>query len=338
MSISRYLIRRISGLIPILIGILVITFIIARIIPGDPAALYAGPQHSDPETLNRIREMMGLNKPIHEQLIDYIVNFFVGNWGFAWHTGHTVIEELARRFPVTLELSLLSMFFAITVGVLLGVLSAIKHETKIDYIIRGIAFTGIGIPSFWLGLLLIFTLGYSFELLPLGGLITPTLKPPPRITGLLLLDSLLNGNINVFIDVLTHLIMPVFCLGYGLLAHIIRLTRVSVLEILQEPYISVAKAKGLPKRVVLFKHALRNALIPLTSWSGMTFGYLLGGSIAIEYIFGIPGIGSFIYESIIYLDYAPILASVLIMVIIYFIINFIVDILYAILDPRIRLR
>lgn len=338
MSIARHLLYRTLGLFLVVLGVLVITFVIARVIPGDPASLFAGPQHSDPETLERIRTLMGLKKPLYQQLVDFITAFFKGDLGFSWHTGRSVAEELANRFPVTFELSMLSLIFSITVGIPLGIISAVRHESTIDYVIRALSIVSIGIPSFWLGLLLIYFFGFDLKLLPIGGLLTPTLARPPRVTGLLLLDSLLAGKIDVFNDALIHYLMPAFSLGIGIVSHLIRLTRASVLEVLQEPYVVTAVAKGLPPRKLLVEHVLRNALMPVTSWTAMVVGYLLGGSILIENIFGIPGVGSYVFESIVHLDYAPILASVLLMAIIYFVINFVLDILYVILDPRVRLK
>ncbi len=337
MRLVYYIMKRIVYLIPLLLGILLITFVLARVVPADPAALYAGPQHSDPASLERIRKAMGLDKPWHIQFLDFILEVLKGNLGFSWHTGRPVMEELSARFPVTLELTLISMLMALGMGIPLGILSALRRESKIDKTVRGVSYLGVGIPNFWLALLMIFLFYYTLRVLPSSGRLSIGISPPPKITGMILLDSLLSLRFDAFVDGLKHLIMPAFCLSFGMLAHVIRLVRASMLEVLRQDYIVYARSKGLPERVVIYKHALRNAIIPTVAWTGMVFGSMLGGSVIIEYIFGIPGMGSYAYESVIYFDYAPVQVTVMIMTIIFCVVNLIVDILYALIDPRIRL-
>ncbi|RLI43780.1 ABC transporter permease [Candidatus Bathyarchaeota archaeon] len=336
MKLIYFVLKRFLMMVGVFFSVLVLTFIVSRVIPGDPAFLFAGPQRADPQTLENIRRMMGLDKPLHEQFFYYVWGLLRGDLGFSWHTGRPVIKDILQRFPATLELTLVAMGMSIIFGISLGVFSSVKRGKKIDYIVRLIAFMGASIPSFWLGLMLILMFFYYLGLLPSPGRLSIYVSPPKHITGLYLLDSLLTGNFTTFVDALAHIILPAFCLSWGLTAHILRLTRGSMLEALQQPYIVFAKSKGLPEKVIVYKHALRNALIPIVSWTGMAFASLLGGAIVIEYVFNWPGMGLYMVESIFSFDYAPVLACTLVITFSFLLANFIVDIIYAIIDPRVR--
>jgi peptide/nickel transport system permease protein len=307
------------------------------VIPGDPAVLFAGPGHTDPVYLEKIRRMMGLDKPLHLQFLSYITKLITLDLGFSWYSGNPITLDIANRFPATLELTIVSMLLALIIGIPLAMLSASKRGSKLDYLIRSTSYCALGIPSFWFGIMLIYVFYYVLRWLPPSGRLNPLLTPPLRITGMYLLDSLLTGNLQCFIDALKHIILPAATLSITLLPHIIRLTRSSLIEVLNQDYITTAKAKGLNERAILYKHALKNAILPTISWVGMAFGNLLGGAIAIEYIYGWPGVGTYLFNSIFFLDYEAIMSCALIFTFVFVLCNLIVDMIYAYIDPRIRL-
>jgi peptide/nickel transport system permease protein len=336
MKLLFFLLKRIISMVLVLFGILTVTFFISRVVPGDPTSLFAGPQRSDPRTLENVRKMMGLDKPLYMQFINYIIGVMHGDFGFSWHTGHPVVEDIAKFFPATLELAVVSMVLALLVGLLLGIISAIKKGKVIDYALRFFSYTGVSIAPFWLGLMLLYVFFFRLGWAPPPGRLSSFITPPMRITGLYILDSLLTGNWECLIDSIKHIILPSVCLSYGLIAHIQRLVRASLLEVLQQDYIILARSKGLPERIIIYKHALRNAIIPTVAWTGMAFSSLLGGTIVVECVFAWPGIGFYAFESIINFDYAPVLACTLLFTFLYLVGNLVVDILYAVIDPRIR--
>ncbi len=335
MDLKTYILRRLALMVFVLFGIIVITFIVSHVIPADPIGAILGPQ-APPELVEKVRREWGFDKPLPEQFVDYIINLLHGNLGKSIRTNKPVAEDLIRFFPATIELATAAMIVAIAIGIPLGIISAIKKDKWPDHISRIFALMGVSMPVFWLGLILLFVLYYQLGIFPGPGRLDPGIEAPPRITGILTLDSLITGNFEAFTNAVWHLILPSFVLGYYASASITRITRTSLLEVMTQDFIRTARAKGLPERVVLFRHALRNALIPTTTVIGMAYGSLLEGAILTETIFAWPGLGRYSTGAFLSVDFLAVMGSTLLIAVIYSVANLVVDILYAFLDPRIR--
>jgi peptide/nickel transport system permease protein len=312
----------------------IIVFFMVRAIPGDPAQIMLGQQASQ-EQVHQLREKMGLDKPIFVQYGLFLKDAVRGDLGDSTVTGRPVTTELLVRFPATLELTAFAMLIAILVGVPVGVISAVRQYSVLDKTTSVLALTGISMPIFWLAMILVVIFGVNLELLPFPGRLNPT-TAITSITGLVLVDSLLTLNFAGFWDGLLHLIMPALALATIPMAVIMRMTRSSMLEVMNEDYVRTARAKGVVPWRVVFKHALRNAMLPTITVIGLQVGLLMGGAIITETIFSWPGIGLYTYTSISSRDYASIQGVVLYAALLFVLINLIVDILYAILDPRVR--
>jgi len=321
-----------------------------RLIPGDPAVAMLG-EHATQENVERIREQFGLNRPlfldrealVQEDLLGFfdsqyirylgrLVRFDLGN---SIHRRIPVAETLILRFPATVELAFLSMLIAIIIGVPVGIASAARRNSVIDGVTMIGSLVGVSMPIFWLGLMEIMLFAVFLKWLPAGGRLSSGVEVE-TITHLILVDSLLTGNIKAFIDALQHIIMPAAALATIPMAIIARMTRSSMLDVLQEDYIRTAKAKGLEERVVLFRHALKNAFLPVITIIGLQAGTLLAGAVLTETIFSWPGIGKWVYDSILGRDYPIVQGGTLLIAIIFLFINLLVDISYAWLDPRIH--
>jgi peptide/nickel transport system permease protein len=332
----NYILRRMLFMVPGLIGIAIITFILSRVLPGDPAIMMAGEQ-APPEVIGRIRQQMGLNDPLYVQFFHYMLQLLKGDLGFAWHTSHSVVADFVSRFPATVELTLVSFLIAVGVAVPVGIIAATKKESIIDHVSRIFSLIGACVPVFWLGLMLIYIFYSKLDWSPAPlGRIGQSINPPTQVTGLFLIDSLLSGDFKAFKQTLSHIILPAICLSTSTMAIIARMMRSSMLEVIGQDFIRTARAKGLYERTIIYKHALSNALIPTLTVLGLQFGYLLGGAVITETIFTWPGIGSYVTESILATDYAPIQAFTLVSAILYSFINLSVDVLYRFIDPRIR--
>ena len=278
---------------------------------------------------------MGLNRPLWQQYLIYIRNLLHGDLGQSFRTHRPVLSDLLTYFPATIELAFIAILMSIGVGVFGGMIAAANKDTIIDHAFRLFALSGVAMPAFWMGLLLLLFFHSRLSLFPGYGRIGMFVSPPKNVTGLFLLDSIITGNWIAFRDCLHHIVLPALTLSYGSLASIMRVTRSSVLEALAQDYIRVARSKGLSNKRVLLKHALKNALISPLTLIGMYFGWMLSGSVMVEAIFGWPGIGQYALNAILFLDYNAIMGVTLLFVIIYVILNFVVDLVYAILDPRI---
>lgn len=331
-----FIFRRILTMIPIFLGIVIITFIITRILPGDPALMIAGEQ-ALPQYVDQIREEYGFNDPIYVQLWEYFKQLMTGDLGFAWHTGHSVIDDFISRFPATIELTLFSIILALIVAIPLGILAATFRNSILDYFARFLAFFGNAMPIFWLGLLLIllFYANLNWISAPFGR-ISENIHSPTHVTGLYFIDSLLSGDMIALKDTFIHLLLPGFCLSLGTMAIVIKMVRASMIEVLEQDFIRTARAKGVREFYIICKHALGNAFIPTLTIIGLQLGYLLGGAVITETIFVWPGLGSYITESIMVNDYAPVQAMTLLSAIVYSVINLIIEVIYGILDPRVR--
>ena len=309
-------------------------FFMVRAIPGDPAQIMLG-QQATQEQVQQIRENMGLDKPIFVQYGLFLKDALRGDLGDSTVTGRPVTTELMVRLPATLELTAFAMLIAVLVGVPVGVIAAVRQYSLLDKSTSVLALTGISMPIFWLAMILVVIFGVNLELLPFPGRLDPT-TGITAITGFVLVDSLLTLNFAGFWDGLLHLIMPALALATIPMAVIMRMTRSSMLEVMNEDYVRTARAKGVVPWRVVFKHALRNAMLPTITVIGLQAGLLMGGAIITETIFSWPGIGLYTYNSISSRDYASIQGVVLYGALLFVLINLLVDILYAILDPRVR--
>jgi peptide/nickel transport system permease protein len=321
-------------IIPVLLGVSIVVFFMVRAIPGDPAQLLLGQQATEAQVA-QVRENMGLDKPIFVQYGLFLAEAVRGDLGDSIVTGRPVTTELAERFPATLELTAFAMLVAVLVGVPVGVISAVKQYSLLDKVTSVLALTGISMPIFWLAMLLIVIFFVNLGWLPFPGRLS-TEVTIPAITGLVLVDSLLALNFGAFWDGLLHLIMPAIALGTIPMAVVTRMTRSSMLEVMNEDYVRTARAKGVIPWRVVSKHALRNAMLPTVTVIGLQVGLLMGGAVITETIFSWPGVGQIAYESIFRRDYAMIQGVVLYGATLFVLVNLLVDILYAVLDPRVR--
>ena len=326
--------RRILQIIPVLLGVSIIVFFMVRAIPGDPAQILLG-QTATQEQVQTMRAQMGLDKPVPVQYVLFLRDAFTGDLGESIVTGRPVTVELMARLPATLELTAFAMFVAVLVGVPVGVISAVKQYSILDKITSVLALTGISMPIFWLAMILVVIFTVNLQLLPFPGRLSSE-TTITAITGLVLVDSLLTFNLAGFWDGLKHLILPAVALGTIPMAVVTRMTRSSMLEVMNEDYVRTARAKGVVPWRVVSKHALRNAMLPTVTVIGLQVGLLMGGAIITERIFAWPGVGQIAYDSINRRDYAMIQGVVLYGALFFVLVNLLVDILYAVLDPRVR--
>jgi len=330
-----YIVKRLVFLVVTLWGILTLTFFISRVIPGDPARLAAGIR-AKPEQVKQLQKELGLDRPLIEQYGRYITNVVRGNLGKSIRTRRPVSVDLIEYFPATVELTVFAMILCLVVGIPLGIASAVWQGSFVDHVSRLVSTSAVSMPPFWLGLLLQLIFFRWLKLLPAMGRLSIYLSPPPHITGLYVLDSLLTGNWTTLGDSLVHLVLPGIALAAGSMAVISRMTRSSFLEVLSSDYIRTARSKGLPERVILLRHAFRNALLPIITSIGLQFGVLLAGAVPIEVVFTWPGIGLYAVQSILFSDFPAILGVTFVVAIVYSVLNLIVDLLYTVIDPRIR--
>lgn len=339
MRMLNYIIKRLLLLVPVLIGVSIIVFTLTRI-TGDPAAGYINEKMS-PSQIEQIKEKYHFNEEIYVQYFYWLEGIIELDWGWSKTAGRPVTDAIAYYFPATLELTIISILIAITVGIYLGIGSAIRRNRPFDHTTRVVSLIGVSIPIFWLALILQFLLYYQFGWLPPGGRASNSFyltQSIPNITGLYTLDSLLVGNMDLFFDSALHLIMPAVCLSFGTIAIVTRIMRNSMLEVLSQDYIKTARAKGLNERSIIWKHARKNAMIPTTTVIGLSFGGLLTGAVLTESIFFWPGLGKWSATSIKLFDYNSVLGFCLLVAIIYVVVNLVVDVMYAYLDPRVRLE
>ncbi|MGL4738113.1 MAG: ABC transporter permease [Cellulosilyticaceae bacterium] len=330
----KYIIKRLLQLIPVLLGVSIIIFFIMRVLSPDPAPIVLG-QHATEEKMEEWREANGLNDPIVTQYLEYMKGVLQGDFGESYYTKTPVSKEIFSRFPATIELALCAIVIASVVGILLGVISAVKKNSILDHVSMVTALVGVSMPIFWLGILLIILFSGTLGWLPAQGRIE-TLLRPTDVTGFYLIDSLLMGDGEAFVSALKHLILPSVALAMYSMAIIARMTRSTMLETLSQDYIRTAKAKGIAPVRVIKKHALANALIPIVTVIGIQLGYLMGGAVLTETVFAWPGIGKFTVEAIMKSDFPVVQGVVLLIAFIFVMMNLVVDIIYAFLDPRIK--
>lgn len=326
---------RISQLLIVLLGVTLVTFLVSHVVPGDPARMLLG-QRADAQTLENMRHVMGLDQPVWLQYVHYLGGLLHGDLGISIRTQRPVLSELLTYFPATIELTLFAMGFAVISGIGLGLLSAAYRDTPIDHGTRVLAILGVSTPLFWLGLMVLLLFYKHLGWLPGSGRLDSFINPPTQITGLYVLDSILTGDWVALKSSILHLVLPTICLGYIQLATIARLVRASMIEVLEQDYIKTALSNGIPRYRIIYRHALRNALIPTVTLIGLTFGELMGGAILTETIFSWPGMGKYVVDSIAFLDFPAIMGFTILVAIIYVSINMVVDLLYPILDPQIK--
>jgi len=333
-KLGTYIVKRLFLMIIVMFGVATIVFFITHVIPADPVGAILG-GNAPIELVDQMRHQLGLDKSIPLQFINYMEGIVHGDFGVSLKTNRSVLKDIIDFFPATIELAIVSMIFATIVGVVLGILSAVYRNKVIDHFSRVFSILGVSMPVFWLGLLLLLLFYYRLGWLPGGGRNSLFIFPP-HITGLVLLDSVIAGDWTSFWDGLRHIILPAFVLGYASAASIARIMRASMLDILRQDFIRTAKSKGLSKRVVIYRHAVKNALIPVVTIVGLSFGSLLSGAVLTETIFSWPGLGRYIVNALLVLDYPAVTGGTLFIAFIYSLANLIVDISYAVLDPRMR--
>ncbi|MFD1927880.1 ABC transporter permease [Sporosarcina siberiensis] len=326
---------RMIMLIFVVFGVSLITFTISNIIPGDAARMIVG-QRASQETYEKVREQMGLNDPLFTQYFNYVKGLFKGDFGTSIRTQQPVMDDLLSYFPATLELVVFAFLIAIFFGVIIGVLTAVYNNTKIDYIGRIFSISGVSTPVFLSGLIVILIFYGKLGWFPSSGRFDLLMARPPTITGLYTIDSLLSGNFAAFKSAVWHLILPAVILSYVQLSTITRQVRSSMIDVLNQDYIRTARANGLSSWTLIIRYALRNSLIPTITVIGVSFGALLGGAVITEIVFNWPGMGKYVVDSIGNLDFPAIMGFTIFIAIGYVIINLIIDLLYLVLDPQIR--
>ena len=331
------ILKRLMMAVPSLIGVVVVTFLLTRALPGDPAAYFAGPA-ATPQAIQEIRVKLGLDKPLIVQFGHYVVDLAHGNLGNSLTTGQPVATELRNRLPASAELTLLGLILSIVIAVPLGILAATKPNSLVDHACRIVATAGVSLPVFFTGLILVYVFYYllGWAPAPLGRL-DVFFTEPPHVTGFYLIDSLIARDPKTFMAALKQLILPALTLGIFSLAPIARMTRASMLAVLSSDFVRTARASGLSAYTVIITYAFRNAMLPVITTLGMVFSFLLGANVLVEKVFAWPGIGSYAVEALLASDFAPVQGFVLTMAVMYVMLNLSIDVLYGLIDPRVKL-
>ena len=311
-----YILKRMVLALPVLVGITVVVFLLVRLIPGDVIDAMLGTEASlRPEVREQLRKTLGLDRPLYVQYVTWLADIVRGDLGRSLRTGQPIIENLSGKLPITLELAFLSIVMSLIIAIPLGVISALRRNSSSDFVVRLLGTAGLSLPNFWLATMLILIASRYFR----WGAALIYVSP---------FEDLFEN--------LKQMLLPSLALALGLTAVVMRMTRSSLLEVLSQDFIRTARAKGVHERWVLYRHALRNALMPIVTIVGIQTGHLLGGAVIIEQIFGLPGLGWFLLNAIYQRDYPAVQAGVLILAIIFVLTNLVVDLLYAVLDPRIK--
>ena len=333
----KFIGKRLIYLVVMLFGVATLVFILTKMIPGDPTVANLSQRAlNDPEVVAAYRAKYGLDQPVFVQYILYIKNLLHLDLGTSIRTNKPVLDELARCYPATIELALFAIILAAVLGILFGVISAMKRNSILDQAVRALSVTGVSIPSFWFALLVLYFFYYKLHIFPGPGRLSNSFSAPATVTGMYVIDSLIEGNPAKALDALQHLILPGLVLAAFTMGLITRTTRSNLLDVMSTDYIRTARAKGLSRVGLIVRHALGNALIPVLTVIGLGLGNLLGGMVLVETIFKWPGVGQFAYESVMAADYPAIIGVALLIALNYMIINTVVDILYGIIDPRVR--
>lgn len=330
----RFMLRRVILVVPVLFGLLVLTFVLVRVVPNDPSAALAG-QNATPDQVAEIRTKYGFDRPLVVQFFLYMRQVLSGDFGRSLNTGRPVAVDIAQRLPATLELTFAALLIGAGLGIPLGVLAAVRHNSAIDHLLRVFTVGGVAIASFWLAIMLQLLFSMQLDLLPLRGRLATAVNPPPFVTGFYLVDGLLTWRLDAWRSALWHLVLPATTLSFGALATITRFTRSGVLDTLQKDYVLYATAAGYPRRRLISRYVLRNSLVATITQIGLLFGALLAGAVVVESIYDWPGIGSYAVTAIFTSDYKAILAVTLLVGVVYAIVNILVDLVHGLIDPRV---
>jgi len=334
----RRLLRRRLLLLPVtLLGVTLVTFLAIHLIPGDPAEVLAGGPLATPEAVEAMRTRLGLDRPLPVQYLSYLGRLLRGDLGVSLFTGRSVASEIGERFPASLELAAAALLLGLPVGTALGALAATRRDRLPDHLARVISLVGLSLPSFWLALLLVWLFAVKLGRLPFGGQLPPFTEVPRR-TGLVVVDTLLAGDPGLTLEALRHLVLPAVTLAFVPIALTSRYTRAALAEELASPHVRTARAFGLPERVVVWRYAARNAMLPLVTLLGILLPALLGGAVLIEVVFSWPGLGTYLLLAIQSRDYAVVQAVTLLLAVLYVLASLLVDLSYGLLDPRVRER
>lgn len=325
---------RLLSALPSLIGVVLVTFVLTRALPGDPAAYFAGPAATK-QAVEEIRAKLGLDKSLPAQFVDYVSDLSTGNLGNSLTTGQPVLKELATRLPASLELTLIGLVISVAIALPLGILAAVKPNSWVDHLCRVVATAGVSLPTFFTGLLLVYVFYYILGIAPAPlGRLDVFFSAPNHVTGFYLIDSLIARDLETFWAALAQLILPAATLAIFTLAPLARMTRGSMLAVMSSDFIRTARASGLSSGKIIVVYAFRNAMLPVVTTLGMVFSFLLGANVLVEKVFAWPGIGSYAIEALIASDYAPVQGFVMAMAVLYVALNLVIDILYGVIDPR----
>jgi peptide/nickel transport system permease protein len=338
-EIWRFILRRVLGALPLLVGVGIFTFVLVRVLPGDPAAYYATGPMATQEEIAQVRAALGLDKPLGEQLVRYFKDISAGDLGRSLVTGQLVRSDLRERFPASFELTFVAMLLALSLSIPLGIVAAIRAGSWIDHVIRFVGTLGVSMPAFVAGIVLIFVFYFKLGLTPEPiDRIDPFALKPPVVTGLLLIDCLLAGDLGAFDSALARLFLPALTMAIIVIAPLMRMTRASMIAVLSSDFIRTARAAGMGWWKVYVSYGLRNALLPVLTTIGLVVSYQLGANVVVEKVYAWPGVGSYALNSLLATDYAPVQGYVLLMACVYVVINTGVDILHALIDPRVRVQ
>jgi dipeptide transport system permease protein len=334
----RMILKRLMVALPSLIGVVIVTFLLTRALPGDPAAYFAGPAATQ-EAIEQIRVKLGLDKPLIVQFGRYVQDLTRGELGTSLTTGQPVATDIRTRLPASAELTLLGLIVSMLIAVPLGIIAATRPGSLVDHLCRVIATAGVSLPVFFTGLVLVYVFYYLLGLAPAPlGRLDIFYSPPPQVTGFFLIDSLIAGDGEVFMASLKQFILPAATLAIFSIAPIARMTRASMLAALASDFVRTARASGLAPTTVIVTYAFRNAMLPVITTLGMVFSFLLGANVLVEKVFAWPGIGSYAIEALVASDFAPVQGFVLTMAVMYVLLNLLIDILYGVVDPRVRIE
>jgi peptide/nickel transport system permease protein len=337
MSYVDYLIQRALQSVPVIVGLSVLIFGISRVIPGDPVRLALGPEASE-QQVEALRTEMGLDQPLPVQYVDWVTGVLQGDWGMSLRTNNNVFSDIVGRLPATFELTAVTLVFAVLLAIPFGVVAGTNKDRWQDHASRITALFGVSMPRFWVAIVLQIIFVVTLGLLPLSGRLSDGVTPPPAVTHLYLVDSLIAGQIGTFVDALKHLILPAFALGLATLAQVMRLIRSDMIDEQRKDYVLAARAYGLPNNLIEYKYMLRNAFTSSLTVIGLAFGFLLGNAFLVEIVFAWPGMARYGVQAILYQDFNAIVGVPIVVGIGFVTANFVVDLLYGYLDPRVRLE
>lgn len=335
--LSRFVARRFAAAVALAFGVVLVAFLLTNLVPGDPAAANLGQRAiEDPDAVAAFRRQYGLDQPLPVQFGRYLTNLLTGDLGRSQQTNRPVRTDLAEFGPASAELALTATAISLVLGIGLGTLAAVRRDGPIDQALRVVSLGGVSVPLFWLALIALYLLSFRLSLFPGAGRLGPGAPRPPSVTGMYTVDAALVGDWATFRSALGHVLLPAMVLAAYTIGLLTRFTRSSVLEVLGNDYVRAAHAKGLPVRLVVRRHVMRAALVPIITVVGTAFASLLAGTVLVEQIFSWPGIGSYAYRSATTLDLPAIMGVSLFVALVYIFVNFVVDVLYGVIDPRIR--